>query len=116
MITFAITMSATFSKAMSGVITSTNDFLTSSSVAIFNIPNKYVSTSSIRFYHFMFSFYEYSFFISSVFYNIFNVNSVTNILNNDFYITYLFDRNNRFLYMQLQSDRGVHKHISSEKK
>ena len=33
-------MSATFSKAMSGVITSTNDFLTSSSVAIFNIPNK----------------------------------------------------------------------------
>ena len=40
---------------------STNDFLTSSSVAIFNIPHKYVSTSSIRFYHFSFSFYEYSF-------------------------------------------------------
>ena len=77
---------------------STNDFLTSNSVAIFNISHKHVSTSSIRFYHFSFSFYEYSFFINSVFYNIFNVNSVTNILNNDFYITYLFDRDNRFLF------------------
>ena len=77
---------------------STTDFLTSNSVAIFNIPHKYVSTSSIRFYHFSFSFYEYSFFINSVFYNIFNVNSVTNILNNDFYITHLFDRDNRFLF------------------
>ena len=54
---------------------STNDFLTSNRVAIFNIPNKYVSTSSIRFYHFSFSFYEYSFFINSIFYNIFNINS-----------------------------------------
>ena len=76
---------------------STNEFLTSNSVAIFNIPHKYNSTSSIRFYHFSFSFYEYSFFINSIFY-IFNVNSVTNILNNDFYITYLFDRDNRFLF------------------
>ena len=75
-----------------------NEFLASNSVAIFNIPHKYVSTSSIPFYHFSFSFYEYSFFINSVFYNIFNVNSVTNILNNDFYITYLFDRDNRFLF------------------
>ena len=66
---------------------STNDFLTSNSV----------STSSIHFYHFSFSFHEYSFFINSVFYNIFNVNSFTNILNNDFYITYLIDRDNRFL-------------------
>ena len=66
---------------------STNDFLMSNSV----------STSSIRFYHFSFSFHEYSFFINSVFYNIFNVNSFTNILNNDFYITYLIDRDNRFL-------------------
>ena len=45
----------------------TNDFLTSNSVAIFNIPHKYVSTSSIHFYHFSFSFYEFSFFINSVF-------------------------------------------------
>ena len=77
---------------------SVNNFLTPNSVAIFNIPKKYVSTSSIRFYHLIFSLYEYSFFINSVFYNIFNVNSVTNILNNDFYITYLFDRDNRFLF------------------
>ena len=77
---------------------STNEFLTSNSVAIFNIPHKYVSTNSIRFYHFCFSFYEYSLFINSVFYNNFNVNSVTNILNNDFYITYLFDRDNTFSF------------------
>ena len=77
---------------------STNKFLTSNnfihrefnSVAIFNIPHKNVLSSSIRFYHFSFSFYEYSFFINSIFYNIFNVNNVTNILNNDFYITCLF--------------------------
>ena len=73
---------------------STNDFLKSNSVAIFKIPHKYVSTSSIRFYLFSFSFYEYSFFINSVFYNIFDVNSVINILINDFYITYLFDKGN----------------------
>ena len=77
---------------------STNDFLTSNNVAIFNIPHKYVSTSSIRFYHLRFSFHEYSLFKNSIFYNIFNVNSVTNILNNDFNITYLFDRDNRFLF------------------
>ena len=68
---------------------STNAFLTSNSVAIFNIQHKYVSTSSIHFYHFSFSFYEYSFFKNSIFYNIFNVNSVTNNL---------FDRDNRFLF------------------
>ena len=84
---------------------SANDFLSSDSVAIFNIPNKYISTSSIRFYHFIFSFYEYSFFINSVFYNILNVNSVTNILNNDFYITYLFDRDNRFLFCNYKVTR-----------
>ena len=85
---------------------STNKFLTSSSfiyrefnsVAIFNIPHTNVLSSSIRSYHFSFTFYEYSFFTNSAFYNIFNVNSVTNILNNDFYITYLFDRDNRFLF------------------
>ena len=42
--------------------------------------------------------YEYSFFTNSTFYNIFNVDSVTNILKNDFYITYLFDRDNRLLF------------------
>ena len=52
----------------------------------------------MRFYHFSFSFHQYSFFINSVFHNIFNVNSVTDILNNDFYVTNLFDRDNRFLF------------------
>ena len=85
---------------------STNKSLTSNSfiycefnsVAIFNIPQTNVLPSSICFYNFSFYFYEYSFFTNSTFYNIFNVNSVTNILNNDFYITYLFDRDNRFLF------------------
>ena len=77
---------------------STKKFLMSNSVAIFNIPNKDVLSSSIHFYQFSFSFYEYSFLINSVFYNIFNVKSVTNILNNDFYVIYLFDRDNRFLF------------------
>ena len=67
------------------------------SVAIFNIPHKNVLSSSYYLYHFTSSFYEYSFFINSIFY-IFNVNSVTNIWNDDFYITYLFDRDNRFLF------------------
>ena len=68
------------------------------SVAIFSIPNKDVLSSSIHFYQFSFSFYDYSFLINSVFCNIFNVKSVTNILNNDFYVVYLFDRDNRFLF------------------
>ena len=75
---------------------STNKFLMSNSficrefnsVAIFNIPRTNVLSSSTRFYHFSFSFYEYSVFTNSAFYNIFNVNSVTYILDNDFYITY----------------------------
>ena len=50
---------------------STNKFLTSSSIAIFNIPGKNVLSSSVSFYQFSFSFYEYSFFINSLFYNIF---------------------------------------------
>ena len=87
-----------FSKAMSGVITSTNKFLMFSSVFIFNIPYKNVLSSSVHFYQFSFSFEEYLLFKNSVFFYIFNVNSVTNIVNNDFYITCLFDRNNRFLF------------------
>ena len=91
-----------FSKAVSGVIPilynfSTYKFLTSNSIAIFNITDKNVLSSSVHFYQFSFSFYEYSFFINSVFYDIFNANSAPNILNNDFYITHLFDRDNRFL-------------------
>ena len=88
-----------FSKAMSSVITypATNEFLTSNSVDIFNIPDKNVLCSLVHFYQSSFSFYKYSFFINSIFY-ISNVNSVTNILTNDFYITYLFDRDNRFLF------------------
>ena len=55
-------------------------------------PAQYIFINLVSF------FFEYLFFINSVFYNIFNVNSVTNISNNDFYITYLFDRDNRFLF------------------
>ena len=68
------------------------------SVAIFSMRNKDALSSSIHFYQFNFSFYDYSFLINSVFYDIFNVKSVTNILNNDFYVVYLFDRDNRFLF------------------
>ena len=32
----------------------------------------------------------------------FNENSVTNILNDDFYITFIFNRNNRFLFCNYQ--------------
>ena len=77
---------------------SSNTFLTFNSVAVFNIAHKNVLSSSIRFCHFSFSFYEYPVFINSVFYNTFNISTITNISNNDFYITYLFDRNNRFLF------------------
>ena len=101
---------------------STNKFLTSNSfiyrefnsVAIFNIPHKNVLSSSYHFYHFSYSF-KYSFFINSVFYNIFNVNSVTDIFNNDFYITYLFDRDNRFLFCNYKVT-GQSINISSKKK
>ena len=85
---------------------STDKFLTSNSfiyrefnsVAIFNIPHKNVFSSSYCFYRFSFSFYECMLIISSTFCNIFNVNNVTNFFNNDFYVTYLFDRGNRFLF------------------
>ena len=84
---------------------STYNFLTSNSfichefnsVAIFNIPHTTFYAAQYIFI-ISFSFFEYSFFTNSTFYNIFNVNSVTIILNNDFYITYLFDGDNRFLF------------------
>ena len=73
---------------------STNEFLMSNSfiyrefdsVAIFNIPHKNALSRSYPLFHFSFSFYEYSFFINSVFFYIFNVNSVTNIFNNDLHV------------------------------
>ena len=76
---------------------SVNKFLASNSVSVFNIPFDILS-SSVHFYQFSFSFYEYSFFIKSVFYNIVNVNSVTNISNNAFDITYLLDIDHRHLF------------------
>ena len=72
-------------------------FLMSNRVAIFNILHKNVLSSSRHFYHFSLSFYQHLFFINSIFY-IFYVNSINNILNNHSYITYLFDRDNRFLF------------------
>ena len=41
------------------------------------------------------------FFINSIF-CMFNENSVTNILNDDFYITFIFNRNNRLLFCNYQ--------------
>ena len=84
---------------------STNEFLMSNnfiyrefnSITNFHIPHKNVLSSSYRFDHFSLSFYEYLIFINSVFYNSFNVYSVTNILYNDL-LTCLFDRDNRFLF------------------
>ena len=65
-ITFEVTLPTIFSKTRCNNF-STNTFLTSNSIAIFNIPHKNVLFSSIIFYHFSFSFYEYSLFINSVF-------------------------------------------------
>ena len=95
---------------------STNKFLMSSRVANFNIPGKKGLSSSIHFYQFSYSFQEFSFFITSVFYNIFDVNSVTNILNNDFYLIYLCDKDNSFLFCNYKVTGVVHEQISSKKK
>ena len=65
----------------------------SNSVAIFNIPDKNVLSSSIHFLSIKFLFLRIF-----VFYSIFSVIGVTNILNNDFYITCLFQRDDRFLF------------------
>ena len=89
-------------------------FLMCNSIAIFNIPDKNILSSSVHFYQFSFSFYKYLFFMNSIFY-IFNANSVTNVLNNDFYITYLFDRDNRFLFCNYKVT-GECINISSKKK
>ena len=47
---------------------------------------------------FSFYFCEYSFFIYSVFNDIFYVNNITNTFDNNLYITGLLNRNNKFLY------------------
>ena len=41
------------------------------------------------------------------FYNFVNVNSVTDILNNDFHITYLFDRDDTFLFCNYKVTGGT---------
>ena len=51
----------------------------------------------IFFYPFSFYFCEYSFFIYSVFKDIFYVNNITNNFDNNLYITGLLNRDNKFL-------------------
>ena len=50
----------------------------------------------------------------------FNVNSVTSIFINDLYMTYLFVRDNRFLFCNYKvtdgGGGGLNKHTSSKKK
>ena len=88
-----------FSKAMSGVITFLVISVYGPTALLFSIYHtKTYFSAQYVFYHFSFCFHEYSYFINSVFHNIFNANSVTNVSNNDFYIAYLFDRDNRFLF------------------
>ena len=67
-------------------------------VNIFNISHTNVLSSSDRFYPFSFYFCKYSFFIYSVFNDIFYVNNITNIFDNNLYITGLLNRDNKFLY------------------
>ena len=50
-----------------------------------------------RFYPFSFYFCKYSFFVYSVFNNIFYANNVTNIFDNNLYIAGLSNRSNKFL-------------------
>ena len=56
-----------------------------------------VLSSPDRFYPFSFYFCEYSFFIYSVFNDILYVNNITNIFDNNLYITGLLNRD-KFLY------------------
>ena len=68
------------------------------SVNIFNISHTKVLSSSDRFYPLSFYLSEYSFFIYSVFNGIFYVNNITNIFDDNLYITCLLNRDNKFLY------------------
>ena len=70
-------------------------------VNIFNISHTNVLSSSERFYPFSFYFCKYSFFIYSVFNDIFYVNNITNIFDNNLSITSLLNRDNKlFLFLQ----------------
>ena len=65
-------------------------------VNIFNISDSIGLSSSDRFYSFYFC--KFSFFIYIVFNDIFCVNNITDIFDNNLYITGLLNRNNKFLY------------------
>ena len=65
-------------------------------VNIFNISYTIVLSSSDCFYPFSFYFCKYSFFIYSIFNEIFYVNNITNIFYNNLYITGLLYRDNKF--------------------
>ena len=67
-------------------------------VNIFNISHTNVLSSPDRCYPFSFYFCKNSFFIYSAFNDIFYVNNITNIFDNNLYITGLLNRGNKFLY------------------
>ena len=66
-------------------------------VNIFNISHPNVLSTSDCCYPFSFYFCKYSFFIYSAFNDIFHVNNITNIFDNNLYITGLLNRDNKFL-------------------
>ena len=65
---------------------------------IFNISHKCFTQLRDYFYPFSFCFCKYSFFIYSVFIDIFYVNNITNIFDNSLYIIDLLNRDNKFLH------------------
>ena len=82
---------------------SRNEFLNYGSfiyddVNIFNMSHTNVLFSADRFYPFSFYFCKYSFFIHSVFNDIFYANNINNTFDNNLYITGLLNRDNNFLY------------------
>ena len=76
-------------------------------VNIFNISYTIVLSSSDCFYPFSFYFCKYSFFIYSIFNEIFYVNNITNIFDNNLYITGLLYRDNKFLYCNYKVTREI---------
>ena len=79
-------------------------------VNIFNISHTNVLSSSSRFYLFSFYFCKYSFFN-----DIIHVNNITNIFDNNLYVTDLLNRNNKFLYCNCKVT-GESNHIISTRK
>ena len=67
-------------------------------INIFNISHTNVLFSSDRFYPFSFYFCKYSFFIYSVFNDIFYVNNITTIFYSNLYMAGLLNRDYKFLY------------------